>query len=152
MSHWLKEHEELILWLFGLSVATVVAAISLLPVLLARMPEDYFVREGPPPESWRGRHPAVRLALRVAKNALGVALVLIGIPLVPLPGQGIVTILLGLALVDFPGKRRLELRIVRIPGVLRAVNWMRRRAHRPPLRVDGVGPGEGTRDPAQPRA
>jgi len=150
MPAWLTDHEELLLWLFGLSVVTLVAAVLVLPVLLARMPEDYFVRKRPPPESWRGRHPAVRLALRFAKNALGVALVLVGIPLVPLPGQGIVTILAGLALVDFPGKRRLELRIIRIPGVLRAVNWMRRRAHRPPLRVDGVGPGEGARDPAQP--
>jgi hypothetical protein len=85
----------------------------------------------------------LRATLRAGKNAVGILLVLIGIPLVPLPGQGLLTILAGLALVDFPGKRRLELRVVRQPGVLRAVNWLRSRAHRPPLVVEGEGPGGG---------
>lgn len=137
MREWLADHETLLLWMSGVSVLTLLAAVLLLPILLARMPADYFVRRVPPPESWRGRHPVVRLLLRVAKNTLGAALVLVGIPLVPLPGQGLLTILAGLALLEFPGKRRVELRIVRIPGVLRAVNWLRRRHGKPPLLVDG---------------
>ncbi len=136
MIEWLKEHGTLLWWMFGVSVGTLVLAVLLLPVLLARMPEDYFVRTAPPPESWRVRHPLLRLVLRVLRNVLGLALVLVGIPLVPLPGQGIVTILAGLALLEFPGKRRLELRVVRVPGVLRAVNWLRGRAGRPPLRLE----------------
>jgi hypothetical protein len=79
---------------------------------------------------------------------LGVALVLVGIPLVPLPGQGILTIFAGLLLLEFPGKRRVEIALIRRPGVLRAVNWLRRRAHRPPLEIEG--PGGGARDPARP--
>jgi hypothetical protein len=148
MEQWLLDHEALLWWLFGLSLLTLLAAVLLLPLLVARMPADYFVRETPPEDSWRGRHPAVRLAVRAARNVLGVALVLVGIPLVPLPGQGLVTIFAGLALLDFPGKRRLELRVVRMPGVLRAVNWLRGRAGRPPLEVEG--PGKGARDPARP--
>jgi hypothetical protein len=150
MEEWLKEHG-IVLWsLFGLSAATIVLTILLLPALLARMPADHFVRRRPPPDSWRGRHPAIRWTLRILKNALGAALVLVGVPLVPAPGPGIVTILAGLALLEFPGKRRLELRVVRVPGVLRHINWLRSRAGKPPLVVDGVGPGEGARDPAQP--
>jgi len=150
MAEWLSEHE-IVLWgLFGLSAATIVLTILLLPLLVARMPRDHFLRKRPPRDSWRGRHPVIRWSLRILRNALGAALVLVGIPLVPAPGPGIVTILAGLALVEFPGKRRLELRVVRIPGVLDSINWLRRRAGKPPLMVDGVGPGEGTRDPAQP--
>jgi len=146
MQEWIQEHEALLLWMSGISLLTLVAAVLVLPVLLARMPADYFLRKTPPPESWRGRHPVVRFTLRAAKNTLGALLVLVGIPLIPLPGQGLVTILAGLALLEFPGKRRFELRVVRIPGVLRAVNWLRRRAKKPPLLVDGA-PGQGTRDP-----
>jgi hypothetical protein len=119
----------------GLSLGTLVLAVLLMPVMVARMPADYFVRKEPPPGSWRDRHPAIRWSLRIAKSVLGALLVLVGIPLVPLPGQGFVTILAGLALLEFPGKRRLELAAVRVPGVLTAVNWMRSRARKPPLLV-----------------
>jgi hypothetical protein len=151
MLEWLREHQGALWWLAGLSVVTLVAAVILLPVLLARMPADYFVRRTPPRESWRGRHPLLRAALHAAKNALGGVLALAGIALLFLPGQGLVTILAGVALLDFPGKRHVELRVVRVPGVLRAVNWLRGRAGKPPLLVDGV-PGQGARDPAQPES
>ena len=58
---------------------------------------------------------------------------LAGIAMLALPGQGILTILVGITLLNFPGKRRLELRIVRQRRVLRAINWMRAKAKRPPL-------------------
>ena len=144
MVDWLKAH---VWWMFGLSVSTIVLTILVLPVVLARMPADHFVRKAPPPESWRGRHPVVRWTLRALKNVIGAALVLVGIPLVPLPGPGFVTILAGLALVDFPGKRQLELRVLRVGGVLDGVNWLRARGGKPPLIVPP--PGEGARDPAQ---
>jgi hypothetical protein len=136
MREWLEQHQAVLWGLLGLSMGTILLTVLLLPLLLARMPADYFVRKAPPPESWRARHPAVRWALRVLKNAVGTALILVGIPLVPLPGPGFVTMLAGFALVDFPGKRRLELRVVRVAGVLSGVNWLRARAGRPPLIVD----------------
>ena len=149
MTEWLKEHQAFVWWTFGFSIGTVVLTVLLLPYVLARMPADYFVRKGPPPESWRGRHPVVRWTLRAVRNVLGLALFLVGIPLVPLPGPGFVTMLAGLALVDLPIKRQLERRVVRVGGVLRAVNWLRSRAGRPPLIVDGEA-GTPTRDPSQP--
>lgn len=152
MAEWFDKHETVLWCMVGISIGTIVLTILLLPLLVARMPADYFVRKEPPEGSWRGRHPVIRWTLRGLKNLIGTALVLVGIPLVPLPGPGFVTMLAGFALVDFPGKRQLELRVVRVAGVLEAVNWLRSRAGRPPLIVDGVGPGEGkgARDPAQP--
>ena len=58
-----------------------------------------------------------------------------GIALLALPGQGLLTILIGLALMNFPGKRALELWLIRLPMVLRAVNWIRKRGGREPLQV-----------------
>jgi hypothetical protein len=122
-------------WLVSLSVLAFVGTLVLIPVVVVRMPSDYFMRKGPPPDSWRGRHPVVRTMLHVAKNGLGASLVGVGIVLsVPLvPGQGFATILIGLSLLDFPGKRGLELKLARQKPVLRAINWVRSRAARPPL-------------------
>jgi len=54
-------------------------------------------------------------------------------PLVP--GQGILTILIGLSLLDFPGKRNLELKLIRLRTVRKAINWIRARAQQPPLEL-----------------
>jgi len=122
-------------WLVGLSVLAFVGTLVLIPVVVVRMPADYFIHPEPASDSWRGSHPVVRTALRVAKNVLGSLLVAVGIVLsIPfVPGQGFATILIGLSLLDFPGKRRLELKLARQKPVLRAINWVRSRAERPPL-------------------
>ena len=74
----------------------------------------------------------------VAKNISGVVLVFAGIlmSLPGVPGQGVLTILMGVMLLDFPGKRRLELKLVSRPKVLRTVNRIRARFDRPPLLLD----------------
>lgn len=76
---------------------------------------------------------------RIGRNMLGLALIALGIVLsLPLvPGQGVLTILIGVLLVDVPGRRRVELRLVRLSGVLAALNRVRARFGRPPLEAPG---------------
>ena len=62
-----------------------------------------------------------------------VTLLVAGILMLVLPGQGILTILAALALLDFPGKRKMEMRILHRPAILKSVNWLRKRAGREPL-------------------
>jgi hypothetical protein len=69
------------------------------------------------------------------KNAVGSVLVIAGILMLVLPGQGILTLFVGLTLVDFPGKRRLELWLIRKRPVLHAVGWIRSKSGRPALRL-----------------
>jgi hypothetical protein len=109
------------------SLVAFLATAVLVPLAIARMRADYLVR----PAAARRGHPLV-VAL---KNLAGVVLVLLGIAMLVLPGQGILTLLLGLALLDFPGRRRLELRVMTRPRVLKAINALRRRAGRPPLEI-----------------
>ena len=125
-------HPALIL-LFIVSVVMFVGSLALIPVLLARMRADYFARDESPFARWRRRHPVAGGALLVARNLLGSVLLLAGLAMMVLPGQGIITILVALTLLNFPGKRRLELRIVRQRQVRSAIDWIRRRAGRPPL-------------------
>ena len=133
MLDWIRIEPWLAGWIFAGSVLMFLGSLVLIPVLVIRMRSDYFVSRKPPAESRMGQHPVARVALLVAKNLLGLILLLAGIAMVPLPGQGFLTILVGITLLNFPGKRRLELRIVRQRRVLRAINWMRSRAKRPPL-------------------
>lgn len=130
----------------ALSAAAIVSGVVFvggllaLPWLVARIPTDYFVGERRPipvsARTGRPRHAVVVWTGRIAKNAAGGTLILAGVAMLVLPGQGVLTILAGVVLTDLPGKRRLEQAIVRRRVVLRALNALRRRRGVAPLRVD----------------
>ena len=62
---------------------------------------------------------------------------MMGLAMLVLPGQGIWSILIGLSLINFPGKYQVERALVSRPTVHRSLNWVRRRAGCPHLRVPG---------------
>ncbi len=132
MFDWLRTNQELLQILGIASLVIFVASLILVPVLIVCMPQYYFVRKRGREDS---RHPVVRALVLGLKNVVGGGLVLAGIAMLALPGQGILTILLGLGLMNFPGKRRLELRIVRQRPIQRALDWIRARWKRPPLEL-----------------
>lgn len=125
--------------LLGLLLFLVTFAVNLAIVsfILIKLPANYF-QESHPRDFWTDRHPLVRLFAKIGKNALGVALVLLGVVLsLPgIPGQGLITILLGIMLVDFPGKRRLEQKILSRPRVFKTINKLRHRFGKPALVLD----------------
>ncbi len=127
------------------SVVMVVAAAAIVPVLIVKMPEDYFVRPDPPRPRWAQRHPLLYLAWLAFRNVVGLFFVAIGIIQLFTPGQGVLCILIGLSLMVFPGKRRLEGRLVGNRYVLRPVNAIRRRAGKPPLIAPGSAAGQERR-------
>lgn len=117
------------------SAVMFVGTLLAIPWAVARLPVDYFVgpRRSLQPSS---RHPVLAFARRLARNTLGVVLVLAGVAMLVLPGQGILTMLLGVALVDFPGKRRFEQRLLRQRHVRKSLQWLRKRAGRDPLEFE----------------
>jgi hypothetical protein len=135
MAEWFGDHRVVLGWLFGLSLVMFVATLVAIPILVVRMAPDYFVRCSPGEETWRGRHPVVRMTLLVLKNSLGGLFVAAGVAMLFLPGQGVLTIFIGLTLLNFPRKRQLELWIVRQPAVIWVINRMRTKAGRPPLEI-----------------
>ncbi len=136
MASWVEMYEPLALWIAGVSLVMFVGSLIGVPLLIVQMPADYFVEPAPASGSWRARHPAVRLTLLVLKNLFGGTLLAAGVIMLFMPGQGILAILIGLSLLDLPGKRRLERRLIGRPAILRAVNAIRARANRPPLRME----------------
>jgi len=135
MVEWLETHQTLLIGMGVGSVLVFVVSIIAAPVVIVRLPADYFAHDERP-VGWADRHPPmVRLIWLAFKNALAVVLLLGGLAMLVLPGQGLLTILVAFLLVDVPGKYRLEQAIVRRPRVLRAINWLRRRAGRQPMVV-----------------
>jgi len=131
----LAEWEHLGTWVVALSILAFVGSLAVLPLLVVRMPADYFVHPEPKPGGWRDRHPAIRLAGHFLKNAIGVVLVAAGIVMLFTPGQGVLSLLVGLSLLDVPGKRTVELYIVSSPAIRRAIDAIRVRAGRPPIEL-----------------
>jgi hypothetical protein len=126
-------HEKAILVMVGLSIFAFIATLIVVPWAIVRIPRDYFAHRERPAERWAHRHPVIRGALLIGKNLLGYVLIVAGIAMLVLPGQGLLTMLLGFILVDLPGKYRIEQRIVSHPPVLCSINWLRKRAGRAPL-------------------
>ncbi len=119
-------------WATPVSLLTLVATVILLPLLVARLPQDYFYREHRPPRPHKG-HWLLRYGLLIFKNLLGAVLLVAGLAMMVLPGPGVVTILGAFALLNLPGKYRLERWLVSQPQVRAAISMMREKAGRPPL-------------------
>jgi hypothetical protein len=139
IGEYMERHEGLLVGLGVASLAFVVVSVALIPVLISRLPADYFSHERRQAYWSKRLPPALRVAVVVAKNALGLALTLCGVLMLLLPGQGLLTLLIGLTLLDFPGKYRFERWLLGRPSVMRGLNWLRERLHKPPF----VGPAHG---------
>ena len=131
----LLHNQEFLVWLGVFSVITFVGSLLLIPVLCVKMGEDYFMPQRDKDETLAGRHPLLRWAGLILKNVVGVLLIAAGIAMLVLPGQGLLTSLIGIMMLNFPGKRSFELWMIRLPGVLKAINAMRARAKHAPLQL-----------------
>ncbi|HJS67740.1 MAG TPA: PGPGW domain-containing protein [Nitrospiraceae bacterium] len=121
--------------LIGLTMASVIGFIGSLiaiPMILVRLPADYF--DTRTPRHWmKDHHPALRLLGLILKNVIGVVFLVAGFAMLFLPGQGLLTMLIGISLMDFPKKRQLEAKMVGQPTLLSVINGMRRQFDKPPL-------------------
>jgi hypothetical protein len=125
--------QQFLVWASVGSGVSVLAAIVGVPWVVTRLPSDYFSRTQR--VSWRNAdgEPVFAVVLGLLKNLVGAVLVVLGLVMLVTPGQGLLTLLAGLLLMNFPGKYRLERWLVMRPGVLRALNWLRRRQGHAPF-------------------
>jgi archaellum biogenesis protein FlaJ (TadC family) len=131
---WFSDHPEI---LMGLGISSIfIFLLSILGIswFVAQIPEDYFLSSKRKPSKWQEQKPILRLAVLFGKNIIGVSLIIGGLLMLVLPGQGLLTIVTGLLLINYPGKYKLEQKLVAIPSVFRALNWIRVKANKPPLK------------------
>lgn len=122
----------LLLQLAIVSVVAFVGSLLAIPWILLRLPADYFdVRV--PRMFLAHTNPVLRSVAVVLKNIVGFILLLAGIAMLVLPGQGVLTVLMGISLMDFPKKRLLEAKLIGQPLVFSGINRLRARFGKPPL-------------------
>ena len=126
---------DLIILLGSISLVTFAGTLILLPILLIRIPEDYFLNSYIPPQKSRKS----RLIFHIIKNLLGVIFLLMGIIMLFIPGQGLLTMMAGLWLMDLPGKRKLEIQMIRRRSIHSTIDLIRRKAGKASLKLPEKG-------------
>ena len=131
---WFSDHPGVLISLGASSILIFIISILGISWFVAQIPEDYFLLSKRKPSKWQERKPILRLVLLFGKNIIGFFLIIGGLLMLVLPGQGLLTIVTGLLLINYPGKYKLEQKLVTIPSVFRALNWIRVKANKPPLK------------------
>jgi hypothetical protein len=128
-----EAYRSLIIW-FG-SISLFIFLFSLLTIkwLVALIPEDYFINKRV--SKIRSINPLLWYVFLIIKNIIGYSLILGGVMMLVLPGQGIFTIIIGLMLSNYPGKYSIERRFIAIPSILKSINWLRRKSNKPPINL-----------------
>jgi hypothetical protein len=114
-------------WLQLIAVSSLVMlaiSLALLPYLVAWLPVDYFCHQ---PKS---QHPITsqQILLRILRNLLGLILLVAGLLMLLLPGQGLLTLVLALLLLDYPQKKKIEQSLLQQNAIFNGLNWLRRKA------------------------
>ncbi|MEC5129248.1 hypothetical protein VSU19_20980 [Verrucomicrobiales bacterium BCK34] len=130
---WVRQHDKVFYWVGAISLATVIVSFVAVPIVIRRMPYDYFLEDSEAAEQLREQHPVLRVLFLILKNLIGGILVVGGLIMFLTPGQGVLTLLIGLLLMDFPGKRGLEIRLMKLKPVKKAVDWIRSKGEKRPL-------------------
>lgn len=117
------------------SISAVIFLFSLLSIkwLVGLIPSDYFIKKKS--SKFKNNYPLTWLFSLIVKNILGYSLILGGIFMLVLPGQGIFTIMIGLMLSNYPGKYAIERKFIGIPSVLKSINWLRKKSDKPPIEI-----------------
>ena len=129
----LHEYRDLFIVLAWGSFALFLISIAVIPWIVIKIPADYFGQKRRIKVSTKGKHPLLAQFLNGIRNFLGFTLIVLGILMLILPGQGILTIIIGLFLMNFPGKFKLERKLISMPKVLKSLNWIRAKANKDPF-------------------
>ena len=131
---WFYDHPEVLIALGICSILIFMISILGISWFIAQIPEDYFLSSHRKPSKWQEQKPILRLILIFGKNIIGFTLIIGGLLMLVLPGQGLLTIVTGLILINYPGKYKLEKKLVAMPSVFKALNWIRVKANKPRLK------------------
>lgn len=130
---WFSDHPGILITLGVSSVFIFILSIAGISWFVAQIPDDYFLSTKRQRTKWGQEKPILRLLFLLVKNIVGIFLIFAGLLMIVLPGQGFLTIVTGLLLINYPGKFKLEQKIVAMPSIFKALNWIRKKANKNPL-------------------
>ena len=134
ISKFISDYSDWLTYLALASIVFLILSILFIPKMIARIPHDYFIQPQHRPRS--KPISILQFGVFIVKNLLGVVLIISGILMLVLPGQGLLTLFAGILLLNFPGKYKLERYLIRKPAIKNSINWIRRKQNVPELDVD----------------
>jgi hypothetical protein len=135
MLSYLQENDTVLIILGVVSVVSFFATLIVIPWIILRIPTEYFSKPRRISLVSSDAHASLKIIVLIVKNLFGVAVILLGIAMLVIPGQGLLTILMGVVLIDFPGKYRFQRWLISREPVLKSANWLRKKGHKKPLKV-----------------
>ena len=133
LSQQIINYKSYIFWLGAISFAIFVFSLLSIKWLVSLIPSDYFINKKT--SKFKSKYPVIWLVSMIIKNLIGYVLIIGGILMLILPGQGLFTIFIGLMMSNYPGKYFIERKFIAIPSVLKTINWLRKRSNQEPLKV-----------------
>lgn len=125
-----------------ISTASAIVYFIIISYIITQMDKRYFIRRQTTAENaivvphLRLINSNLTQLVNIVKIIVGVCLLLIGIVMLVLPGQGLITMLIGLSLLPFPGKDKMEQNILSRKSVRTSLNWIRVKAKKAPFIFD----------------
>ena len=133
ITEFVSNYKTYILWLATISLFVFIFSLVSIKWLVALIPTDYFVKKNI--SKSKKSYSLLWLMSIIVKNIIGYTLILGGILMLVLPGQGLFTILMGLILSNYPGKYTIEKKFISIPSILKTINWLRKKSNKPRLKI-----------------
>ena len=128
------EYKSVIFWLSLLSFLIFIFSLVSIKWLVALIPIDYFVYKKN--SKFKTKYPFTWLISMIIKNIIGYLLIIGGMLMLVLPGQGLFTIFIGLMMSNYPGKYYIEKKIIAIPSILKTINWLRKKSNKEPIIIN----------------
>ena len=133
ITEFISSYKVYILWLATISLFVFIFSLLSIKWLVALIPTNYFIKKKKVKS--KRKYSFIWFLSIIVKNLIGYTLILGGILMLVLPGQGLFTILMGLILSNYPGKYSVERKFISMPSVLKTVNWLRKKSDKPPLQI-----------------
>ncbi len=128
----LNQYQDIIIGIGIISSLSFVLSLLIIPIAVCRLDSSFFLHIHDPKVS-KDEHPLVFILLKTFRYSVGGILLLAGILMLFLPGQGILTMILGASLLDFPGKKPAIDSVLRRQSVQKSLNWLREKGNKPPF-------------------
>ncbi len=129
----ITNYKKFIFWLGSISAVIFIFSLLSIKWLVALIPSDYFIKKED--SKFKKKYPFLWFLSLIIKNIFGYSLIIGGIFMLILPGQGVFTIMIGLMLSNYPGKYAIEKKFIAIPSVLKGINWLRKKSNQPPINI-----------------
>ena len=98
--------------------------------VIVKLPKDYF---SSPRKEVTKKIGLQSVAIKIARNCLAVVLIVSGVVMLVLPGQGLLTILIGVIVMDTSYKHHLEAKLMQQAKIKSALNKIRKRYNKQPF-------------------